>query len=322
MFDMAIQILAIFAMIGVGVLATRQHWFPEDFSTQLSKLLLLVFYPSLLFSAILKNYTLAKIAESWVLPVGAVAIVVIGWAIGWLAKRTLVRHYRAPTRRAFHFTCTMNNYSFLPIMIIAGTPLGDVGVAMVALTTIGSDTLMWTLGFRTFTGQKIHLATIPKLLARPPILALFSAIVVLVIFHFIGITPAHLEQNLPASVALNTLYKYLGGATIPTSAIVCGMNLGKLSLKGLVTPLQLLTTAFRMILIPAIIIGLLCLLPLTPEQQMVFGIIALMPGAMVGVSMAEVYGGDTPFVSAMILNTHLVCILTVPIGLAILHALT
>lgn len=322
MFDTAIQILAIFAMIGVGVLATKKHWFPEDFSTQLSKLLLTVFYPSLLFSAILKNYTLTSIASNWVMPVGVVGILVLGWFVGWIAKRTIVRHHRAPTRRAFHFTCTMNNYSFLPIMIIAGTPLGDVGVAMVALTTIGSDTTMWTLGFRTFTGRKIHLSTIPQLLTRPPILALFSAIAVLVVFHFFGITPQDLESHTTTSVALNTLYKYLGGATIPTSAIVCGMNLGKLSLKGLVTPLQLLTSAFRMVIIPAIIIALLCIIPgLTPEQRYVFGVIALMPGAMVGVSMAEVYGGDIPFVSAMILNTHLLCIVTVPIGLAILHAL-
>ena len=62
MIEIAIQILGIFAMIGVGVVATRRQWFAENFSTQLSTLLLRVFYPSLLFSAILRNYTLAKIA--------------------------------------------------------------------------------------------------------------------------------------------------------------------------------------------------------------------------------------------------------------------
>lgn len=315
MLQTAIQILAIFAMIGVGVLATRRQWFPEDFSTQLSKLLLRVFYPSLLFSAILRKYTLAGLAENWVLPAGAVGIVAVGWAVGWVVKRFFVRHFRAPTRRAFHFACTMNNYSFLPIMIVAGTPLGEAGVAMVALTTIGSDTLMWTLGFRTFTGRRICLASLPQLLMRPPIMALFSAIVALCVLHPLGIAPEHLLDFQPTRVALDTLYTYLGGATIPTSAIVCGMRLGQLSVKGLFTPLQIAVTALRMAVIPAIVITLLCLLPLTPDQRTVFGIIALMPGAMVGVSMAEVYGGDIPFISAMILNTHLACILTVPLGL-------
>lgn len=322
MFQIAIQILAIFAMIGVGVLAARQRWFSEDFSTQLSKLLLRVFYPSLLFAAILRTYTLSGIVENWVLPAGAVGIVAVGWTVGWLAKRFFVRHFRAPTRRAFHFACAMNNYSFLPIMIVAGTPLGEAGVAMVALTTIGSDTLMWTLGFRTFTGRRIRLASLPQLLMRPPILALFSAILLLCVFHLFGICPDHLKACHPTRVVLDTLYGYLGGATIPTSAIVCGMRLGQLSLKGLFTPLQMAVTALRMVVIPALIIAILCLLPLPPDQRFVFGVIALMPGAMVGVSMAEVYGGDIPFVSAMILNTHLACILTVPLGLWALSALS
>ncbi len=321
MFQTAIQILAIFSMIGVGVLAARRKWFSEDFSTQLSKLLLRVFYPSLLFSAILRKYTLSGLAENWILPVGAVGIVAVGWSVGWVAKRFFVRHFRAPTRRAFHFACAMNNYSFLPIMIVAGTPLGEAGVAMVALTTIGSDTLMWTLGFRTFTGRRIHLASLPQLLMRPPIMALFSAIVALVALHMVGVGPEHLMAFQPTRVTLDTLYTYLGGATIPTSAIVCGMRLGLLNAKGLFTPLQMAVTALRMVVIPAIVIAVLSLLPLTPDQRTVFGIIALMPGAMVGVSMAEVYGGDIPFISAMILNTHLACILTVPLGLWALSAL-
>lgn len=321
MLTIAVQILGIFAMIAIGVVATKRKWFSEDFSTQLSKLLLQVFYPSLLYAAILRNYTLAKIAANWELPVGAVGIMVTGWCVGWLAKRYVVRHYRAPTRRAFHFSCTMNNYSFLPIMIISGMALGEQGVAMVALTTIGSDTLMWTLGFRTFTGRRLSWRALPGMLMRPPILALFSAIATLAVLHVFGVSERDLEGWLPTQVALQVLYKYLGGATIPASAIVCGMRLGQLSLKGLFTPLQVGVAALRMVVIPAIIIGLLCVLPLSAEMRLVFGLIALMPGAMVGVSMAEVYGGDIPFISAMILNTHALCIVTVPVGLWILQAL-
>lgn len=321
MLDTAIQILAIFSMIGVGVVAGKWKWFPEDFSTHLSKLLLRVFYPSLLFSAILRNYTLSATLKNMVLPLGAAGIIVMGWSVGWVAKRYFVRHFRAPTRRAFHFSCTMNNYSFLPIMIISGTALGEKGVAMVALTTIASDTLMWTLGFRTFTGNKVRLRTLPALLLRPPILALFSAICALFIFHFLGITQESL-RILPVRVALDTLYKYLGGATIPTSAIVCGMRLAQLDIRGLFSSLQLAVAGCRMILIPALIITILCFLPLSGEERTVFGIIALMPGAMVGVSMAEVYGGDVPFISAMILNTHVLCLVTVPIGLWVLNTVT
>ena len=335
--DTAIRILSIFAMIGVGVLASRRRWFSEDFSTQLSKLLITVFYPCLLFSAILRNYTLEKIAANWSLPAGVALILLLGWGIGWIGKRTLARHYRAPTRRAFHFACAMNNYSFLPIMLIAGMPLGEKGVAMVAVTTIASDTLMWTLGFSTLTAQKIHLRSLAKSLARPPLMALMAAVLLLAVTHFAGINLASIAAGtntlgLPdpnpttghtfIRILLDTLYKYLGQATIPTSAIVCGMRMGHLKLRGLVSRIQMITLALRMVLVPAVAILILCLLPIDPDRRLVFTVISLMPGAMVGVSMSEVYGGDIPFISASILNTHLLCIVTIPLGLWIMHALT
>ncbi len=313
-----IQIAMIFGMIGIGFVATQRKWFPETFSAQLSTLLIRVFYPALLFSAILRRYTLTTLIENWILPVGAAGIICVGWSVGWGAKRLLARHTRAPTRRAFHFTCTMNNYSFLPIMIIAGTPLGETGVAMVALTTIASDTLMWTLGFRTFTGQKLNLRNLPSILCRPPILALLLAITLLFILHPFGITNADLLA-MPFTKALSdTLYGYLGNATIPTSALVCGMSLARIHPQGLLGRHLLIATAFRMLIIPAILLTILLILPLDPTIRYVFGVISLMPGAMVGVSMAEVYGGDTPFISGMILETHLLCMLTVPLGLWVL----
>ncbi len=322
MIQTAIQIAMIFGMIGVGFLATKRAWFPETFSAQLSTLLIRVFYPSLLFSAILRRYTLATLAENWILPVGAGCIILVGWCVGWVAKRWLVRGVRAPTRRAFHFTCTMNNYSFLPIMLVAGMPLGERGVAMVALTTIATDTLMWTLGFRTFTGQRLQWRNLPAIFCRPPILALALAIGLLFILAPFGVTNTRLLSMPLTGAILNTLYTYLGGATIPTSALVCGMCLARIHPKGLLGKHLLLATAFRMLIIPTLLLTLLILIPLDPAQRLVFGIIALMPGAMVGVSMAEVYGGDTAFISGMILNTHLLCIITVPLGLALLNALT
>lgn len=321
MLEIAFEIVAIFGMIGIGFLAARRRWFPEDFSRHLSKLLLGVFYPSLLFSSILRNYTLRDLAENWTLPAGAATVILVGWCVGWLAKR-FVRGVRAPTRRAFHFACAMNNYSFLPIMLVAGTALGERGVAMVAFTTIGSDTLMWTLGFRTFTGQRVRWATLAQTLLRPPLLALLSAIALLALLAPLRIGPDDLAACLPTRVALDTLYRYLGGATIPASAIVCGMALGRIPLRGLVTPLQLAVAALRLVVIPLAILALLCLTPLPADFRFVFAIIALMPGAMAGVAIAEVYGGDGRFVSAHVLISHLLCILTVPLGLALFRALT
>lgn len=323
--QIALQILAIFGMIGLGFFIERRQWFPPSFSAHLSKLIISIFYPCLLFAAILQKYTLAKLAADWVMPLGAAGIILVGWSVGWCAKRWVMGRMRAPTRRAFHFTCTMNNYSFLPIMIVAGTTLGTSGVALVALTTIASDTLMWTLGFSTLTGQRMHWRELPKMCLRPPVMALLLAMGCLVVcavvnaFTSLNITNETLLANPYSALVLNTLYTAIGGATIPMSAMVCGMCLGRIPLSGMLSRLQLKTVLFRMVLIPAITVSLIAWIPgLTDAQRFIFALIALMPGAMGGVSIAEVYGGDTPFVSAMILNTHVLCIVTIPLGLYLL----
>lgn len=322
MSQIAIQILGIFGMIGVGTLAARRKWFPADFSTHLSTLLIRVFYPSLLFSAILRKYTFSAIIENWILPVGAAGIVAVGWTVGWAITRVLKKRVPAPTCRAFHFSCALNNYSFLPIMLVAGSPLGEQGIAMVALTTIASDTLMWTLGFCTLTGHKVSPRTLPALFLKPPIFALFLAILILFLCACFNFNPARFQEIPLTKTTLNVLYSYLGNATVPTSALVCGMRLGQLKISGILSPLQLAITALRMILIPAAILTLLTILPLQPDVRFILSVIALMPGAMAGVSIAEVYGGDVSFISAQILNTHLLCILTVPLGLYLLSLFT
>lgn len=322
MSQLAIQILGIFAMIGIGTFAAKRNWFPADFSTHLSALLIRVFYPSLLFSAILRRYTFSAILENWVLPVGAAAIVAVGWTVGWGVTRLLKTRVPEKTCRAFRFSCALNNYSFLPIMLIAGTPLGERGIAMVALTTIASDTLMWTLGFCTLTGRTVSRRTLPALLLKPPVFALFAALAILFVCHLTGFNPARFQEMALTKTALNVLYTYLGNATIPASALVCGMRLGTLTFSGILSPLQLSVAALRMVIIPAVLLTLLLLLPLSADVRFVLSLIALMPGAMAGVSIAEVYGGDVSFISAQILNTHLLCILTVPLGLHLLTLFT
>lgn len=318
--QITLQIIAIFGMIGLGVWMERRHWFPTEFSAHLSKLMINIFYPCLLFSAILQKYTLPNIAKDWVMPLAAAGIILVGWMLGVILIRytPFFGRMRAPTRRAVHFSCTMNNYSFLPIMIVAGSSLGTTGVALVALTTLASDTFMWTLAFSTLTGQRVSLKALPKMCLRPPVFALLLAIGLLIL-----VAPWTKDQPFftayPWTASLVKSLGNIGAATIPTSAFICGMSLGRMNLSGIFSRLQFKVTLLRMFIIPAITVTLLALCPgLNEAQLLILAIIALMPGAMGGVSIAEVYGGDTPFVSAMILNTHALCLLTVPLGLWVL----
>ena len=59
----------------------------------------------------------------------------------------------------FHFLCTMNNYSFLPIML-ASMFWGEKGVAMVVFSTLGAEVIVWTFGIQAITGQRAGLRSL------------------------------------------------------------------------------------------------------------------------------------------------------------------
>ncbi len=304
-------ILSIFVMIAIGVYLARRFNLAEGFSGDLSKLLINVFYPAILYASIVKTFTLEQILGQWVLPVGAAGLIVVGWLAGWLIRPFLRRKMTIQRRRAIHFSLTTNNYSFLPIMVMISL-MGERGVALVALSALGSDLLMWTLGFSALTGRQVSLQNIRRILSMP-VVAILCALVTIGVRHVMPEMPAVLTQGWEA--LLKMLSSYLGQATIPVSAIVCGLNMAKLSWGEVFSRWQWFTAAMRMVVLPVLICGILMLIPMAADTRLVLGVIACMPGAMMGVSMAEVYGGDRAFLAGEILLTHLLALATLPLAI-------
>ncbi len=310
MYPVFLQILGIFAIIFCGWLMGRRRWFNPLFGADLSRLLIWFFYPALIYGSLVRSFTFDQVCARLWLPLGAAGILLLGWGVGWVAKRML-RGCRAPTRRSFHFACMMNNYSFLPIMIVA--PWGEQWVAMVALSALGSDVLMWSLGFKTLTGRRFGVRELHRLIS-PPVVALAAAVLSLALLAALG------QPRLPllCTTGLDVMYG-AGRGTVPVSALICGLRMASTPPGSLGSPLLGITCFLRLLLIPALALSVIFFLPLEADVRMLLSILAIMPGAMSGVSLAEIYGGDPGYMSAMILSTHLLCLATVPFWMWLLE---
>ena len=311
-----LKTLTIFLMILAGYLVRRNRVVDEAFNRQLSLLLMNVFYPSLILHSVVRNYTIASLAANWTLPAGAIAIMVVGWALGRLALPGL-RNQSEGLRRTFLFQCTMNNYSFLPIMLVAGL-FGEQAVAQVVFAAFGAELCMWTLGVQSLTGQMMSRHSFRNLLTMP-MAALATAVAILAgqaLLASIGLdfsrfpAPAHWAGEMFLGA-----FQMLGQATIPVSAIVCGCRMASLEGENLFSRPMLGMLSLRLLAIPALAIVLISLLPLTTETRQVLLVIAVQPTAMASVTMAEIYHTDTRFAAAAVLTTHLVCLASIPIWL-------
>lgn len=314
MFNVFLKTCSIFLVIFFGYMVRRRGLIDAPFNRQLALLLMNVFYPALIYSAIVKEFTLGEILQNWTLPAGSALIMGVGWAVGW-AVRPGLRRVPEPTSRMFHFLCTMNNYSFLPIML-AAMFWGQTGVAMVVFSTLGAEVMVWTFGVQAVTGHRAGLRSLRHLISMP-MLAMAAAFGTLVVRALLEHAGAEIQGPVAMPVltmGLGTL-TMTGAATIPVSAVIAGSRMAGLHPRQVVSPLMGLMVGLRLLLIPAVAVALLRVMPLAPEVREVLTVVAVMPCALASVSIAEVYHGDGEFAAASVLVTHLICLGSIPLWL-------
>jgi len=305
--------LILLTLAGYGL--CRLKWVDATFNRQLSLVMLNVFYPCLIVSSIVRNFTWMSLLQNWAMPVGAVFILVTGWLVGYLTLPLLKRHTEA-TRRCYHFICLMNNYSFLPILMGAAL-WGEKAVALVIFSGLGSELCVWTLGVKALTGQRLDRGFLRHLASVPMLALLFSCALLAgrAWAEKAGWAPAaDTVQHAFLATLLETC-RMAGGATIPASALICGARIAMLHPGRLFSPLMAGACALRLVVIPALCIGGLSLMPLPVDVRRVLVLIAVMPAAMASVTLAEAFDSDAEFSAAAILATHVLCLITIPLWL-------
>lgn len=312
-----LKMLPLVLMSFAGYLLCRMKWVDATFNRQLSQVMLNLFYPCLIISSILRNFTLETLLQNWTMPVGTIFILTTGWLVGWVTL-PFVKKHPLSTQRCYHFICMMNNYSFLPILL-ATSLWNEKAVALIAFSALGSELCVWTLGIKAMTGQPLERKFLRNLVSMP-MLAIGASFILLVIrsacvhHDWLPVTGSTTDELF--TTLLDTC-RMTGSATVPASALICGIRIAMLHPHKLVSPLLLGTTFLRLMVIPAITIGVLMLLPIDQEMRRVLILIATMPVAMASVSLAEAYQSDAEFSAAAILVTHVICLVSVPFWLLV-----
>lgn len=312
-----LKMLPLVLMSFAGYLLCRMKWVDATFNRQLSQVMLNLFYPCLIISSILRNFTLETLLQNWMMPAGTIFILTTGWLVGWVTL-PFVKSHPLPTQRCYHFICMMNNYSFLPILL-ATSLWNEKAVALIAFSALGSELCVWTLGIKAMTGQPLERKFLRNLVSMP-MLAIGASFILLVLRSTCG----HHDWMPAAGSTTDELFTTLldtcrmtGNATVPASALICGIRIAMLHPNKLVSPLLIGTSFLRLLVIPAITIGVLMLVPMDHEMRRVLVLIATMPVAMASVSLAEAYKSDADLSAAAILVTHLICLVSVPFWLLV-----
>ena len=330
----------IFLISAAGFILRRRGIIDTPFNRQLSLLQINVIYPALVLSSLTHNFTWTTLLANWTLPAGSALIMVIGWIVARLTL-PLLRRESAETRGMFIFQCTINNYSFLPIML-AATLLNEMGVAQIIFSAIGAELVVWTLGIHALIGavsvpepvdggaaplsgwhRKAHAARALlgqlKHLRSMPLLAMAGGALWLLLRHHVGttidaLTATPVGGDVAAMVA--KALEMTGQATIPIAAIIVGSRIGEIQSKHIFTKPIMLTTGLRLAIIPALATALIFWLPFPAAIRPALLIVAAQPCSMASVMFGEAYRSDARFAASTVLVTHVLCLLTIPLWLS------
>ncbi|MGO5024001.1 AEC family transporter [Lawsonibacter sp. LCP25S3_G6] len=298
------NLVGLFLLIGVGVLAVRLRLLPADASKPLSALLMKITLPATVFASMIRPFNPEFLSS------GAAALLISAllFPLYALLSLPLSRLFQVPDGRRGMWCCctTFCNHGFMGFPIVYAL-FGDDGLILAVLMGIPFNLLVYSLG------AKMVCMDVPEGSAHAPLslrTALISpinvAIVLSLIFYF---------GQIPVPTPILTPIQHLSNVTTPLSMFVTGMNLAQGKVSDTIRDKDSLSACVvRLLLFPVITWAIT--LPFPSLNPLVVGvtlIIMAMPAPAVSTIMAEQYGGCTQVGARIVFLSSLLCIVTIPL---------
>lgn len=308
MFKVFLAILETFIMFGIGAWLFYRKWMTEEASKSMSKVVLDVFFPFLTFATITTQFKKEDFSELWIMPVAGFLLMFVSFFLGWGLKYCM----KVKTKErmgTFHHICAINNYIFLPLIVLENIYPSSRHVALLLIMNVGSTVGLWTVGIIAFQG-KINFKKVFQ--------TFYSINVVAVV-----IALTWLFSPMPIPALLKSVSLKLGNMAVPMMLIIIGGALYRCAGKMLEYKLDLFfISVVRLVIIPVVIILLLKFFvlnffPIPQDMIEVLMVVVLMPAASSSVVLAKEYGGSEDFAGAAIVLTTLLSLGTIPLLLNI-----
>ena len=295
------QMIILFLILTLGYFIFKIKLVDDNFTKQLSALVIKVTMPALLLSSVLditERQPLRDVLTSFGIAVALFFIVMP--IVGFLLAK-LFRVKRNSTG-LYVFMATFSNVGFMGFPVISALA-GEVGLFYAAIYNLVFNVAVFTLGVWLVNHDKDGESSgfDIKLLLSPGVIAALLAIAL----YF---------MNIKLPVLLCDTIRSVGSITSPSAMLIIGCTLAKMDIKTVFSDWRL----YPWILIKQIVIPILLWIPLAMIIKneillTVTFILFLMPVANNAVLFANTYNGDEELAARSVFLTTLFSLLTVPI---------
>ena len=302
--EILIPVAVVFLQIGVGIILRRSGTIDASADRSLTKLIINLFFPCLIFSKIIGNPALDNPTNLFWAPLIGFVSVAGGYGICYVLA-PFIGIKNAKTRGAFCLTTGNFNYGFIPITL-ALSIFDDRTVGALFLHNMGVDAAIWSLGIALLTGA-IGKDTI-KLLINGPL----CTIIVGILIDRLGFATA-----IPKVVMDTT--DTLGNCAIPVSLLMIGMTIGNhVNTRPAWRSMRIVIPAciLRLLILPILMLTLALFLPISIELKRVIALQVAMPSAVFPIVLTAHYDSDEKTAMRVVIATSLLSIVTMPLWLS------
>lgn len=291
--------LPVFCLIGLGVLLRRLGVLRKEMDSGLVKLSVHVLMPALILASTLGNESL----RSWGNVLSAAGLgfffMLLGVSVGYLSAGVLGMK-KGGGRRTFSVSVGVQNYGFMAIPLLAALYPGGQAMGVLLTHNVGMEIAVWSVGVAMLSGNPRFSW---RVLMQGPIIGV--AVGLLLNGAFGG--------EWAEGVPLSTL-TMLGQCAIPISLLLVGASFSDLLFRERFHWRVSGGACFvRLLLIPALMIGVAYLLPLSTELKQVILVQAAMPCGMFTIVIAGHHGGRPEVAVESVVATNAFCLLTMPV---------
>ena len=298
------NVLMFVALAIPGYILVKAKMLQPQQSGVLSKLLMYLALPFMIFSGVVKNLTFTKDS---LLMLGVVALIGILVVLGMFFVSTpLVRAKDKKVKGMMRFCAVFANNGFLGIPLAQALFPDSPAFIVLIVLNIVNNVLMYTLGAYLTTGDRGNIS-VKKAFFNPVLVAFVLGC----ICNLLGVA-----KEVPEVLKFSD---HFSSIVTPVSMTIIGMKLGATSFKTLFTSGKLYYVSFlKLILFPAAIAAAMFLLKLAPGNlpvnDIIIGVFVAfsMPTAGLAATFADEFGGDTENAVIYTLGTTVLSVITIP----------
>lgn len=294
------QIVSLFIVMLIGYALNKCKVINSDTNARLVKLVINVAMPAQIITAFVSNQGIVSNQE--VLSVFGISllmhavyfIVAVVFMYGLFVKKE--------QRGTYYFMMMFGNVGFMGFPVIEAI-FGKESLIYAVIFNVVFQVLVYSVGIIIIRRPDVPFS--PKKLLNMP---LISAGVAIALFF--------LKIKLPGPV--NDSLGYLGNITTPMAMIILGSIIANMKIKELFNEWRVyIFAAVKLLLVPVIAMGLMSVMPI--ESGLIKGcmvVLSAMPVATNASMLAIEYEGDVNLTSKGIFFTTLLCMLTIPVIVA------